>query len=85
MPRPITNEAFPLPPKFTPTAIHGGGSFSLVPDLCGLELDIRLTCLRRHVGADDLGSSGGSPDADVRAPSTAIEWLPAGRPTRSMR
>jgi succinyl-diaminopimelate desuccinylase len=37
------SEAFPLPPKFTITGIRGGGEFSLVPDGCELELDVRLT------------------------------------------
>ena len=37
------SKAFPLPPKFTVTAIRGGGEFSLVPDGCELEIDVRLT------------------------------------------
>jgi succinyl-diaminopimelate desuccinylase len=34
-----------LPPKYTVTSIRGGspGSFSVVPDACTMELDVRLT------------------------------------------
>ena len=37
--------ALGLPPKLTVTSIHGGtsGSYSVVPDRCELEVDIRLT------------------------------------------
>ncbi|SPL89474.1 Acetylornithine deacetylase [[Actinomadura] parvosata subsp. kistnae] len=34
---------FPLPPKLTVTAIHGGEGYSTIPDLCILHVDIRLT------------------------------------------
>ena len=35
--------AFPLPPKFTITGIRGGGEFSIVPDACEVDVDVRLT------------------------------------------
>src|SRR5262249_4173146 len=38
-----TTEDFPLPPKLTVTGICGGGDFSLVPDSCEVDLDVRLT------------------------------------------
>jgi succinyl-diaminopimelate desuccinylase len=38
-----SSEAFPLPPKFTVTGIRAGGEFSLVPDSCELDVDVRLT------------------------------------------
>lgn len=38
-------EAFPLPPKVSVTAIHGGEGFSTVPDLCLLSVDVRTTPL----------------------------------------
>ncbi len=34
---------FPLPPKRTVTAVQGGIGYSVVPDVCALNLDIRLT------------------------------------------
>lgn len=34
---------FPLPPKRTVTAVQGGVGYSVVPDACVLNLDIRLT------------------------------------------
>lgn len=37
------SEAFPLSPKFTVTGIRGGGEFSLIPDSCELDVDVRLT------------------------------------------
>ncbi|MBN8764496.1 MAG: M20/M25/M40 family metallo-hydrolase [Thiobacillus sp.] len=42
-PLPAADAHFPLPPRITPTSIRGGGSFTLVPDRCELELDMRLT------------------------------------------
>jgi len=35
--------SFPLPPRISVTAIEGGSGFSVVPDLCVLNVDIRLT------------------------------------------
>jgi succinyl-diaminopimelate desuccinylase len=32
-----------LPPKLTVTGIHGGESYSVVPDRCSVEVDVRLT------------------------------------------
>ena len=34
---------FPLPAKLTVTAISGGEGYSMVPDLCSINVDIRLT------------------------------------------
>ncbi|MFJ9521858.1 M20 family metallopeptidase [Kitasatospora sp. NPDC101801] len=50
LPAPADGDPFPLPPKLTVTAGHGGEGFSLVPDLCTLNIDIRLT---PAFGADD--------------------------------
>jgi len=36
---------FPLPPKLTVTGIRGGGEFSMVPELCEVDVDVRLTPL----------------------------------------
>lgn len=72
-----TDPDFPLPPKITPTAIRGGGSYSLVPDRCEIELDLRLTpsfdaaAARMH-----LQALVARLDADGAASATLIEWLP---------
>jgi acetylornithine deacetylase/succinyl-diaminopimelate desuccinylase-like protein len=34
---------FPLPARLTVTAISGGGGYSVVPDLCMVNVDVRLT------------------------------------------
>lgn len=68
---------FPLPPRLSPTSIRCDGNFSLVPALCNLELDIRLTpdfdedTARQFVHAAVSRLDG---HADV--PSTTIEWIP---------
>jgi len=38
-----TLDQFPLPPQITITQISGGHGFSGIPDLCSLNVDIRLT------------------------------------------
>lgn len=38
-----TSDQFPLPPQITVTQISGGNGFSGVPDLCAMNVDIRLT------------------------------------------
>ena len=76
-PMPGADESFPLPPKLTPTAIRGGGSFTLVPDRCELELDIRLTPAFDDAAARTLLEAAVARlDADRAGPATAIEWLP---------
>lgn len=70
-------EGFPLPPKLTATAIRGGGSFSLVPDRCELELDLRLTPTFEDAAARmHLQAMVARMDADGAAPATRMEWLP---------
>ena len=39
----VDDPDFPLPPRVTVTAIGGGGGFSMVPDRCEMNVDIRLT------------------------------------------
>lgn len=36
-------DGFPLPGKLTVTAMHGGAGYSVTPDLCTLDVDIRTT------------------------------------------
>jgi succinyl-diaminopimelate desuccinylase len=38
-----TDPGFPLPARLTVTAISGGEGYSMVPDLCSVNVDIRLT------------------------------------------
>ncbi|WP_369228960.1 M20 family metallopeptidase [Streptomyces sp. R21] len=45
-------DPFPLPPKISVTACHGGEGFSVVPDLCVLNVDVRLT---PSFGEDEAG------------------------------
>ncbi len=74
---PSSDETFLLPPKLTPTAIRSGSSFSLVPDLCRLELDIRLTPTFDDAAARALLETAVARlDADRTAPSTRIKWFP---------
>jgi succinyl-diaminopimelate desuccinylase len=41
----VRSDEFPLPPKVTVTCMRGGGDFSMVPDHCEIDLDVRLTPL----------------------------------------
>lgn len=84
---------FPLPGRLTVTAVTGGQGFSTVPDLCVLNVDVRLTpaftreaaaaLLHEHVEAVDRVWPG--------TPSTRIDiitcWpeyaLPASSPLRA--
>lgn len=47
------DENFPFGPSFTVTEIHGGSAFSVVPDLCTIRIDMRLTAefARKHARA----------------------------------
>jgi succinyl-diaminopimelate desuccinylase len=38
-----TTDGFPLAPSLTVTGIRGGASFSMIPDRCDVDVDIRLT------------------------------------------
>lgn len=64
-------EDFPLPAKLTVTAITGGEGYSTVPDLCTLNVDVRLTpaldgqaaenLLRSTIAAVDVAWPGTQP------------------------
>ena len=72
-----TDPHFPLPPKITVTALRGGGSYSLVPDRCEIELDLRLTPSFDDVAArQHLQAIVARLDADGATASTTIEWIP---------
>jgi succinyl-diaminopimelate desuccinylase len=83
---------FPLPAKLTVTAISGGEGYSMVPDLCTFNIDIRLTpalddpaavALLRRAAADTDTAWPGTPptrlEVTTRWPPYA---LPHGSPLR---
>lgn len=77
--RPLPADAgFPLPPQVTVTALAGGGGFSLVPDLCELNVDVRLTpAFDAEAARQFLRDSAGELDLTFPAPRpTEIELLP---------
>ncbi|MDD3450022.1 MAG: M20/M25/M40 family metallo-hydrolase [Gammaproteobacteria bacterium] len=75
-PLPPPDGAFPLPPRITATGIRGGGSYSLVPDRCELELDIRLTPAFNDGAARALLQSAVARLDGDGAPATGIRWQP---------
>lgn len=76
-PLPGADDAFPLPAKLTPTAIHGGEGYALVPDRCELDLDLRLTPVFDADAARSLVDAAVARlDAGGVAPATAIDWQP---------
>ena len=89
-PLPTSDEAFALPPRITVTGLRGGGSYSLVPDHCELELDIRLTPAFTDVQARQLVEKlVAQEESTSLTPRTDIMWQtgwPAYRldPTRPM-
>lgn len=64
---------FPLPPALTVTALSGGAGFSMVPDACALNLDIRLTPAFDAAAAAELVAA---------AVEAADQVMPSTRPTR---
>jgi succinyl-diaminopimelate desuccinylase len=74
----VTTPEFPLPPQLTITAIEGGDGFSMVPDACSLNVDMRLTmtfdaALARRTLAHAIDAF------DAAAPGerkSRIEWIP---------
>jgi succinyl-diaminopimelate desuccinylase len=80
VPLPPATDDFGLPPQITLTAIHGGESFSQVPDRCRLDVDIRLTPSFGDGDARRLVERAvAEHDARYEARFTAIEWF-AGWP-----
>lgn len=83
---------FPLPPRLTVTAISGGDGYSTVPDLCTVNVDIRLTpaldepaaaALLQRVAASTDAAWPGTPPTDIEI---TTRWppfaLPDGSPLR---
>ena len=92
MPGPVGPQ-FPLPAKLTVTAINGGEGYSIVPDLCTFNVDVRLTpALDDQAALDLLRSAAAAVDADwPDTQPTLVEvttrWpafaLPEGAPLRT--
>ena len=74
-PLPDSDKAFPLPPQITVTGLRGGGSYSLVPDHCELELDIRLTPAFNEDRARQIVENlVAREESKSLAPCTEIAW-----------
>lgn len=80
---------FPLPARLTVTAISGGQGFSTVPDLCSINVDIRLTpVLDAPSAAALLTEAAAAIDAAwAGTPATSVEvttrWPPYALPDSS--
>ena len=80
---------FPLPARLTVTAISGGQGFSMVPDLCSINVDIRLTpALDAPSAAALLTEAAAAIDAAwAGTPATSVEvttrWPPYALPDSS--
>ena len=80
---------FPLPAKLTVTAVSGGEGYSMVPDLCTFNVDIRLTpalddpaavALLRNTAADTDTAWPGTPPTRVEVTTS---WPPYALPDGS--
>ena len=91
LPGPASPE-FPLPAKLTVTAVSGGEGYSMVPDLCTFNVDIRLTpalddlaavALLRTTAADTDTAWPGTPPTRVEVTTRWPPYaLPDGSPLR---
>jgi succinyl-diaminopimelate desuccinylase len=75
---PVTaSPEFPLSPRLTVTMIEGGHGFSEVPDLCRLNVDVRLTPPFGRDKARELVSAALDEwqAAQASAASASVEWL----------
>ncbi len=68
---------FPLPPRISVTAVEGGTGFSVVPDLCAINVDIRLTpTFDRETAAAMLGTLVRDFDAEaIGVRASDVEWI----------
>ncbi len=83
---------FPLPAKLTVTAIGGGEGYSMVPDLCTVNVDVRLTpalddqaavTLLQEAAAGTDAAWPGTPATDVEVTTRWPPYaLPDGSPLR---
>jgi succinyl-diaminopimelate desuccinylase len=70
---PGADRTFGPPPKLTVTAIHGGQGYSILPDRCTVNVDVRLTPTFDRQAAVDL--------LEEAAKQFDLRW-PVSRPTR---
>jgi succinyl-diaminopimelate desuccinylase len=49
-----TDPTLGLPPRLTVTAIHGGESYSIIPDYCTIDVDVRLTATFDQIAGQAL-------------------------------
>lgn len=78
------SSGFPLAPKLTVTALHGGEGFSVLPDLCSLNVDVRLTPAFDAEAAETLVRKAAAElDAELPGPlPTHIEPIATWPPFR---
>ena len=57
-----TTQDFPLLPRLTVTGIRGGGAFSVVPSVCTVDVDVRLTPTFAASDAEAVASGAQRPD-----------------------
>ncbi|MFB7918563.1 M20 family metallopeptidase [Streptomyces sp. NPDC056061] len=76
--------AFPLPPKLSVTSFHGGQGFSVTPDRCDLNVDIRTTpTFEAHDAETLVHKAVAELDAELPAPKpTAVTPVAAWPPFR---
>ncbi len=80
---------FPLPARLTVTAISGGEGYSVVPDLCVVNVDVRLTPAFDAPAALDVvkAAAGGTDDGWPGTQPTYVEvttsWPPFALPDAS--
>lgn len=75
---------FPLPPKLSVTSFHGGQGFSITPDLCELNVDIRTTpTFDAHEAETLIRKAVAELDAELPAPKpTEVTPVAAWPPFR---
>ncbi|WP_234021139.1 M20 family metallopeptidase [Streptomyces sp. Tu 6176] len=76
--------AFPLPPKLSVTSFHGGQGFSVTPDRCDLNVDIRTTpAFDAHDAETLVRKAVAELDAELPAPKpTEVAPVAAWPPFR---
>jgi succinyl-diaminopimelate desuccinylase len=61
--------ALELPPRLTVTAVHGGQGYSVLPDVCEIDVDVRLTTTYTRADAQTLIERAAA-DIDRQHPSS---------------
>nr|WP_241266712.1 M20/M25/M40 family metallo-hydrolase [Streptomyces scabichelini] len=75
-------EGFPLPPKLSVTSFHGGQGFSVTPDRCDLNVDVRITpAFDAHDAETLIRKAVAELDAELPAPAPTemapvVAWPP---------